>query len=160
MTKVSVVVFRILRSAATKNLPSVGISLGESGSDLFQTSTPLRNNLSIFWEVGNLTQYAKNLLMVMSDPLLLVMSMLSSLAGRFVKALSATDGQVNSDGATDVAVGEGVFVGVKVGVKVGVRVGVLVIVLVGRGVLVGFFVTVAERVGFLEGVVLGSTTAV
>lgn len=65
----------VIRLGAPKKLPSVGISLGESGSDLFQISTPLRNNLSTFWEVGISGQYAKSRLMVIADPLVLVISM-------------------------------------------------------------------------------------
>lgn len=167
MTKVLVVASGIVRSALPApltQLPLVGISLGELGSDLFQISMPLRNNLSIFWEVTDLTQYAKNLLMVMVDPLLLVMSMLSWLVFIIVNALSDTDPQIGSKGDMGVTVGISVDVGVLVGVFV--RVGVFVTVLVGTGVWVGAgvrvggFVSVGVRVGFFEGVMLGSTTSV
>lgn len=99
--------------------------------------------------------------MVMSDPLLLVMSMLNSLGFGFDNALSDTNGQIGSDGATDVAVGVNVLVGVELGVgvevdvEVGVfvRVGVAVGVFVRVGVAVGVFVRVGVpvRVGVLVG---------
>ena len=169
MTKVLVVASGIVRSALPApltQLPLVGISLGELGSDLFQISMPLRNNLSIFWEVTDLTQYAKNLLMVMVDPLVLVISMPNSLALGFVNALSDTNPQIGSKGDMGVTVGISVNVGVGVLVGVFVRVGVFVTVLVGAGVWVGAgvcvggFVSVGVRVGFFEGVMLGSTTSV
>ena len=145
-----VVASGIIRSEPPKKLPSVGKSLGESGSDLFHISVPLRNNLSIFWEVGDLTQYAKNLLMEMADPLLLVISMASSFGFKFVSALSNTVPQVGKDGAMGVMLGIAVFGGMKVGV------------FSGASVLVGMlgFVSVAVRVGFFVEVAFGKTTAV
>jgi hypothetical protein len=166
----------MVRTAPPTQLPSVGISLGESGSDVFQITAPLRSSLSIFCEGCDFTQYAKNLLIAIVVPLLLVISILSSLGFGFVIALSETAPQIDSDGATDVAVGVSVFVGVKVDVnvdvKVGVKVGVVVRVfvgvdvligvnvLVGKGVFVGGFVSVGVGVTVLVGVEVGSTTSV
>ena len=114
--------------------------------------------------------------MVMVEPLLLLISMPSVLEGEFVSALSETDGQIGSDGATDVAVGVAVHVGVcegvnvivgvrvrvKVGVMVAVKRDVLVRVSVGPpGVLVGGIgVSVAGRVGVLVKVESGRITGV
>lgn len=162
------------RLALPSQLPSVGISLGESVSDLFQINVPLRVSISSFCEVGVLTQYAKNLSMVMVAPLLLVMSIPSSLAFGFVSALSDTDPHSGSIGGMGVNVGVkvGVFVDVEVNVEVGVfvRVGVLVRegvrdgrgVLVGPGVVVGLgvFVRVGRGVGPGEPVEEGSTKRV
>jgi hypothetical protein len=117
---------------------------------------PLKIILSIFWEVVDFTQYAKSLFMVMVDPLLLVISIPSSLAFGFVNPLNdLTEAHTDSDGLTGVGVGTTVFVDVEVAVLVGVG------VFVGRGVLVGLvFVRVAVSVGFFVGVLLGSTTGV
>lgn len=76
--------------------------------------------------------------MVTGPPLLLVISVPSSLGLGFVRGLNATDGQSGAVGADGVSVGVGVKVGVKV--RVGVDVG-------GRGVLVG--------VGVMDGVAVG-----
>ena len=66
---------------------------------------------------------------VISEPLLLVISMLRSVVGALVRELSNTAGpQDGSDGATAVAVGVNVFVGVKLGVGVKLDVGVKVAV--------------------------------
>ena len=110
----------MVRSAPPTQLPSVGISLGESGSDVFQITIPLRNIRSIFWEGCDFIQYAKIRFMVTIDPLLFVISILSSLGFGFVTGLSDTVPHMGSDGATVVAVGVSVFVSVKVGVAVGV----------------------------------------
>ena len=140
----------MVRSAPPTKLPSAGISLGESGSDLFHISRPLRNNLSIFWEIGDLTQYAKNLFMVIVDLLWLLISILSSLVVGFVSVLRNTAAQIGAEGDTGVSVGAGLFVDVKIGV----------FVRVGAGVFVGGFVIVGVGVLVLEGVILGSTTSV
>jgi hypothetical protein len=163
MTKFITPAFGMVRLALPTQLPSVGISLGESGSDVFHITTLLRNNLSIFWEVGNFTQYAKNLLMVISDPLLLVISMLSSLGFRFVRGPSNTNApQPGSDGDTAVAVGVGEFVGIDVfvNIRLWVEVKTGVDVFVGAGVFVGGFVGLGVGVLVGEGVILGSTTNV
>src|SRR5262245_54115442 len=106
----------MVRSATLSQLPSVGISLGVSGSDVFHIITLFRNSLSIFWEFGVLAQYAKNRSMVMVEPLLLVMSMASSLGFGFVSTLSDTVPQIGSKGAMGVSVGLVVLVGVKIAV--------------------------------------------
>ena len=113
MTKFRVVASGMVRSAPLTQLPSAGISLGVSGSDVFHITELLRNSLSIFCEFGSSAQFAKNLLMVIFEPLALVISMLISF--RFVTALSDTDGQIGSEGAEGVAVGMVVIVGVRVG---------------------------------------------
>ena len=119
----------MVRLAPPIQLPSAGMSLGEVTSDIFQTGVPSRNNLSSFCDVGSFTQYAKNLLIVTWPPLVLVISIPSSLGLGLVMALNATDEQSGSIGADGVSVGVGVRVGVdvRVGVEVGgigVRVGV------------------------------------
>ena len=96
----------------------------------------------------------------MVEPLLLVISIASTLGLEFTKGLSKTDPQTACTGATGVRVGGIVFVGVKVNVAVGVFVRVGVFVLTGMGVRVGVLVSVGGRVAVLEGVILGSTTAV
>ena len=137
----------IVRLAPLAQLPSVGISLGESGSDVFQITAPLRSSLAIFWEVGDLTQYEKNRLIVTAGPLL-VISILSSLGFGFASALSNTDPQIGSDGLTGVCVGMVVFAA-----------GVFVFV-GGLGVFVVGFVAVGVGVIVLVGVRVGNTTCV
>ena len=88
--------------------------------------------------------------MVIVEEVLLVIFMPSSLAFGFVSALSDTDPQMGSEGATGVWVGLEVFVGVFVRVAV----------LAGMGVFVGGLVSEGMRVGLGEGVQLGSTTGV
>lgn len=115
----------MVKLAPPTKLPSLGISLGESGSDLFHISMPLRNNLSIFWELGTSGQYAKSWLIVIGAPLALVISMLSSVATPFVRGLSDIAGpQSGPVRAVGVGVGVNVFVGVKDAVGVEVAVGV------------------------------------
>jgi UDP-3-O-[3-hydroxymyristoyl] glucosamine N-acyltransferase len=86
--------------------------------------------------------------------------MLNSLGLGLISGLRNTDPQIDCTGATGVSVGGRVFVGVKVNVAVGVFVRVGVFVPVGAGVRVGVLVSVGGRVAVLEGVILGSTTAV
>ena len=126
---------------------------------MFQITRPFKSNLAIFWEFGNLTQYAKNLVMVIFVPLLLVIFMPSSLGFGFVSALSDTNGQIGSDGDPGVAVGMVVLVNVKIGVCGTDPVGVGVLV-GGRGVRVAALVSVGVRVTVPEGVIVGSTTSV
>ena len=137
--KLSVVVSGIVRLAPPIKLPSAGMSLGESTSDIFQMGLPPRKRRSSFWDVGNFTQKAKNLLIVISPPLLLVISAAISFGLGFDRAPNVMDGpRSGSVGADGVAVGVSVNVGVKV--RVGVNVGgtgVRVIVGGGNGVSVG-----------------------
>jgi hypothetical protein len=70
-----VVAFGMVRSAVLVQLPYLGKSLGESGSDGFQITVPLRSNWLIFWCVGMSGQYAMKRFIVMVEPLLLVISM-------------------------------------------------------------------------------------
>ena len=96
--------------------------------------------------------------MVTSPPLLLVITVPSSLLLGFVRALIATDGQSGTIGATGVAVGIGVKVGVRVMVGVRVLVGVDV---GGTGVLVRVGTRVGVNVsGPFEGVQEGRTKPV
>lgn len=147
----------MVRFAPPIKLPSAGMSLGELTSDIFQTGLPSRKSRSSFWEVGNLIQKAKNLFMVISPPLLLVISVPISFGLGFDRAPNVIDGpQSGSVGAEGVFVGVGVGVAVKVGVKVrvGVRVG-------GTGVRVTVGTMVGVSVGGpAEGVHEGRTKPV
>jgi len=107
---------------------------------------PLRNNLSIFCEFGDFTQYAKNLVMVTGDLVRLETSMDISFGLGFVKVPSTIWVQFAIGGLTGVAVGS--------------VVGVNVCVLGGTGVFVGGFVLVGLGVIVLDGVALGNTTNV
>ena len=148
-------------------LPSLGISLGEAGSEVFHTDTPPRNIWSSLCDAGVWTHVEYNLVMVIGPPLLLVMSMASSLLFGLVNAPSNTDTQIGSDGAAcgtgvSVKVGDEVKVKVGVGVLVGEGVKVRVGIFVGASVLVGGRVLVGVRVnvGPGEKVALGSTSSV
>ena len=145
MRKFSVVASGIV-IAALLQFPSVGISLGTSGSDIFHISMVLRNSLSSFCDCGVFTQYAKNLLIVIGVPLLLVISTPISLGFGLVRAPSVTVPHIGSEGA------KGVAVGVKVAEAVKVAVGVCVIVGVFEGVNVREGVAVGVRVLVLVGV--------
>jgi hypothetical protein len=123
-------------------LPSVGISLGEVVSEVFQIRLPFNNNLSSFCDVGVFTQYAKNLLMVIVPGLLLVISITRSLPFGLVMALRDTEGQNDPAGAIVVGVGVNVGVEVRVFVLVGGT-----FVGVGDFVDEGIGVSVGERVG-------------
>src|ERR1043165_8712527 len=90
--------------------PSVGISLGESGSEVFQITAVLSDKVAIFCELGDFTQKAKKRLMVIATPLGLVMFILNSLGLGLVGPLRNTDLQSGSDGATPVGVGISVLV--------------------------------------------------
>ncbi len=153
--------------------PSVGISLGDVESDWFHISTSLRDSALSACEGGVLSQYAKNLVMVIVAPLLLVIVALIS-SFWICKALSKTDEpQSGSARAVGVDVGVGVSVAVDVAVKVrvcdgvkvrtGIGVAVRVLVRVGTGVLVRVLVGTGVRVkvgGPAEGVQEGRTKLV
>ena len=157
----------IVRSVPSQ-LPSLGISLGVSGSDLSQASTLFRINRLSFWEIGDLTQYAKNLSMVTGVPLLLVITISRSLIFTF-GVLRDIEAQEDAVGAMGVKVEVAVFVadGVKLGILdvfVRVTVGGSVFVAVGIGVRVrvAVFTGVRVRVGVAvqRGVQDGSTKVV
>src|SRR5215467_1353860 len=94
---------RMVRSPAGTQLPSVGMSVGASGSDVFHITLPLpRKSLAIFCDLGAFTQYAKNLVIVMSVAPLLVMTARRSLGFGFVRGPSVTDGQMGFVGARGV----------------------------------------------------------
>ena len=156
--------------------PSAGISLGEVESDWLHISTLLRNTVLSACEGGVLSQYTKNLVMVIVAALLLVIVVLIS-SFWICKALSDTGMlkslQSGSTGATGVLVGVGVSVAVDVAVKVsvcdgvsvrtGIGVAVRVLVRVGTGVLVRVLVGTGVRVnvgGPAEGVQEGRTKLV
>lgn len=148
----------MVRSAPFIQFPSNGISVGESGSDGFQTGVPFIRNSVIFCDEGVAFQYAKNRLMVIVPPLPFVICM-ASCCEPDVTRVPDTVVQLATLGASGVTVPVSVGVNVLVGVLVGGR-GVFVRVRVGRGVLVLVAVGTGVGVSVLGKSVPGRTTTV
>ncbi len=132
----------ICRLAAFQ-LPSPGISLGGSTSEIFQISAPFRNSRLSFWDGEDFTHCTNTLSIVAGWGLMI--SIDNSPIGALLMGTTPTIVQEERVGVS-VMVGVGVRDGVSVWVGVFVRLGVMVCVGVRVGVRVGALVGVRVAV--------------